>query len=91
MTASSIYDQGLPHAEIKYSEHFQRGLDFFRIELFRSARQEFNEAMAFTSNDKACQEKIKECNQHIKSDAKKIYIIAPIVVAVIAIVILLFA
>ena len=90
MAATSLYDQDLSHDEIKYKEHFQRGLDFMKIELYRSAREEFREALNYKKDDRASEEKMDACNRQIKKDAKSVYIITPIVLAIIAVVIIFF-
>ncbi len=88
MAQKSLYDQNLPHEELKYKEHFQRGIDFTKIELYRSARKEFKAALFYKPDDQASKEKADECDQHIRQDAKAVYIIVPIVLAIIALVII---
>ena len=84
MTHHSDHQEFLSHEELKYREHVQRANDFLKIELFRSAREEFKRALAYTSDDTSLKEKIEDCNLHIRQDARKIYVIVPIVLAVIA-------
>ena len=86
MAEKSLYDQNLPHDELKYKEHFQRGLDFIKIELYRSARGEFIAALSYKPNDEASRERAEACKLQIKQDAKKVYILVPIVLAVIVLV-----
>ena len=86
MAEKSLYDQNLPHDELKYKEHFQRGIDFIKIELYRSARGEFYAALSYKPADRASKEKAEECDQQIRQDAKKVYILVPIVLAIIALV-----
>ncbi len=88
MATKSIYDQGLPHDEIMYLEHFQRGNDFCKIELFRSARGEFKAALHYKPGDEASKKLEADCNNQIRQDAKKVYVIVPIVLAIIAAVII---
>jgi hypothetical protein len=83
MAEQSLYDQGLSHDELKYREHFQRGIDFTKIELYMSAREEFRAALTYKPGDKASEEKAAECENHITKDAKAVYIIVPIVLAII--------
>jgi hypothetical protein len=78
----------LSHEELKYREHFQRGNDFCKIELFRSAREEFRKALFYKPEDPSTGEKITACNQHIREDARRVYILVPIVIAIIIAVIL---
>lgn len=89
MAQKSLYDQDLTHDEIKYREHFQRGQDFIKIELFLSAREEFRAALKYRPDDKEALEMFTTCSQQVKKDAKKVYVIVPVVLAVIAAVILL--
>jgi len=88
MATKSIYDQGLPHDEIMYREHFQRGNDFCKIELFRSAREEFIAALHYKPGDEASKKLEADCHRQIQQDAKKVYVIVPIVLAIIAAVII---
>lgn len=88
MATKSLYDQGLPHDEIMYREHFQRGNDFIKIELFRSARGEFQAAMHYKPGDEASKKLEADCEKQIRQDAKKVYVIVPIVLAIIAAVII---
>lgn len=88
MATKSIYEQGLPHDEIMYLEHFQRGNDFCKIELFRSAREEFNAALHYKPGDEASKKMEEDCEKHIQRDARKVYVIVPIVLAIIAAVII---
>lgn len=84
----SIYEENLPHEELKFREHYQRANDFCKIELFRSAREEYRAAMRYKKEDPTCQEKIRMCNANIREDANKVYMIVPVVLAVILAVIL---
>jgi len=88
MATKSLYDQGLSHDEIMYREHFQRGNDFCKIELFRSAREEFKAALQYKPGDEASEKMREECDGHIRRDARKVYILVPIVLAIIAAVII---
>jgi len=88
MAEKSLYDQGLPHEEIMYREHYQRGQDFCKIELFRSAREEFRAALHYKPGDEAAKKLFEECKLQVKSDAKKVYLLVPIVLAIIAAIII---
>ena len=88
--AHDIYDeQGLSHEELKYKEHTKRGADFCKIELFRSAREEFKAALEYKPEDTLCLGKIRECNDHIKKDTRAVMILVPIVLAIIVAIALL--
>ena len=88
MAEKSLYDQHLSHEKIKYREHFQRGHDFCKIELYRSAREEFKAALHYKPGDEASKKMEADCNRQVKSDARKVYVIVPIVLAIIAAVII---
>lgn len=79
----------LSHEELKYREHLQRGLDFTKIELFRSAREEFKFALSYRPDDRTLEERVDYCNKKIKQDTRKVITIVPIVLAIIVVVILL--
>jgi len=83
--AHDVYDEkGLSHEELKYLEHTRRGADFLKIDLFRSAREEFRAALAFRPGDELCKQRIAECDIQITHDAKLVYAIVPLVMALIA-------
>lgn len=88
MATKSLYDQGLHHDEIMFREHFQRGNDFCKIELFRSAREEFKAALHYKPGDEASKKMAADCEAQIRHDAKKVYILVPIVLAAVAAVII---
>jgi hypothetical protein len=81
--------ENLTHEELKYREHTQRGADFCKIELFRSAREEFKAAMKYKPGDEFAAGKAVECQEHINHDRKKVLILVPIVLAIITAVILM--
>jgi len=83
MSHESTPSHPLSHEELKYREHFQRGNDFCKIELFRSAREEYKRALLYNPEDIASQAMIADCNLHIRQDARRVYIIVPIVIAII--------
>jgi hypothetical protein len=90
MALRDLYDDpGLSHAELKYREHTERAGHFIKIELFRSAREEYKAALAYKEGDELCLQGIREMNANISRDAKKVYVIVPIVLAIIAAVIIL--
>ena len=78
----------LSHDEIQYQYHIQRGSDFTKIELFRSARENYKEALKYRPGDPFAMEKIDTCNRQIRKDRTKVLIIVPIVLAIIAAVII---
>ncbi|MDP4282314.1 MAG: hypothetical protein Q8867_09220 [Bacteroidota bacterium] len=81
--------ENLTHEEIKYNYHIQRGSDFSKIQLFRSARENYKEALKYNPGDPFSTQKIDECNRHIRHDRTTVLIIVPIVLAIIAAVIII--
>ena len=82
-------EENYSHEEIKYRYHIQRGSDYMKIDLFRSARETYKEALNYKPGDPLATEKISECNGYIRRDRKKVLVIVPIVLAAILGIILL--
>jgi hypothetical protein len=82
-------EENLSHEEIMYRYHIQRGSDFTKIELFLSARNNYQMALKYHPGDPFATERISACTEQIRKDRKKVLVIAPIVLAVIVAVILL--
>ncbi|MGA3013549.1 MAG: hypothetical protein ABSD71_05900 [Bacteroidales bacterium] len=89
MSAHETTEENLSHEEIKYNYFIQRGLDFTKIELFRSAREHYKQALLYKPGDSFASERIEACNTRIKKDKIKVLIIVPIVLVIIAAVIAL--
>ena len=89
MAHEEVQEENLSHEEIQYRYHIQRGSDYMKIDLFRSARETYKDALKYKPGDSFSAEKIDLCNQYISRDRKKVLIIVPIVLAVIVGVILL--
>jgi hypothetical protein len=89
MAHTEMQEEVLTHDELKYREHTQRGADFCKIDLFRSAREEFRAALKYRPGDEFAAGKIIECQQYINRDKKKVLIIVPLVLILIATVIIL--
>ena len=51
MSAHETAEVNLSHEEIKYNYFIQRGLDFTKIELFRSAREHYKQALLYKPGD----------------------------------------
>ncbi len=78
----------LSHEELKYKEHTERAGHFIKIDLFRSAREEYKAALQYRSGDSYCLQQIDVMNARILHDRRIVLIVVPIVLAVIAAVIL---
>ena len=89
MANQEVDEENLTHEEIKYRYYIQRGLDFTRIELFRSAREHYKQALNYKPGDPFVMERIDACNQQIRKDRTKVLIIVPLVLCLIAAVIAL--
>lgn len=89
MSHQEIREEHLTHEELKYREHTQRGADFCKIDLFRSAREEYKAALKYKPGDEFSTTKVADCQSYINRDRKKVLILVPIVLAIIATVIIL--
>jgi hypothetical protein len=89
MAQEEIHEENLSHEEIMYRYHIQRGMDFTKIELFRSARENYKEALKYKPGDPLAAERMVACNNQIKKDRVKVLVLVPIVLAIIVTVIVL--
>ena len=89
MAHQEVQEENLSHDEIQYRYYIQRGLDFTRIELFRSAREHYKQALNYKPGDPFVLERIDACNQQIRKDRTKVLILVPLVLGLIAAVIAL--
>jgi siroheme synthase len=87
MANHEVNEENLSHDEIQYRYYTQRGLEFTKIELFRSAREHYKQALAYKPGDPFVLERIDACNKQIRKDRVKVLILVPIVLGVIAAVI----
>ena len=79
----------LTHDQLKYREHTERAAHFVKIDLFRSAREEYKAALQYQPGDALCLEKMDAMNLQIARDRKTVLIIVPFIVALIAAVVLM--
>jgi hypothetical protein len=79
-----VSTENLSKEELAFNEMMQRGEDFMKIEIFRSARECFSNALAMNFNNPLAQEKLSLCNQNIKSESKIIINILIVFAVVIA-------
>ncbi|HNW73497.1 MAG: hypothetical protein PHP04_06025 [Bacteroidales bacterium] len=82
-------NEHLSHEELKFREHVERAGHFIKIELFRSAREEYKAALNYHPGNDMCLSQIRLMNSNIARDRKSVLIIAPIVIAIIAAIALL--
>jgi len=85
MAHHDLYDDhSLTHQELKYREHTERAAHFIKIDLFRSAREEFKAALVYKPGDVKCLQGISAMNANIRRDKKTVLIVAPLVLLLIA-------
>jgi hypothetical protein len=89
MSHEEVNEENISHEEIQYRYYIQRGLDFTKIELFRSAREHYKQALIYKPGDPFVLERIAACNNQIRKDRVKVLVIVPIVLGLIAAVIAL--
>lgn len=83
MAHEELNGENLSVEEKRYNDFIRRGDDFFRIELFKSAREMYEEALKYKQNDETANLKIAECKRFIKRDTKKILITLPFLIVII--------
>jgi len=81
--------QALTHEQLKYQEHTVRAGHFIKIDLFRSAREEFRAALKYMPGDAECLRQIDAMNANIARDRKVVLTVVPIVILIIATIVLL--
>lgn len=79
----------LSHEELKFREHTERAGHFIKIDLFRSAREEFKAALEYKPGDAECLRQVNAMNMQIAHDRKTVLVVVPLVIAAIVIVALL--
>ncbi|MFZ4564688.1 MAG: hypothetical protein ACOYNU_15020 [Bacteroidales bacterium] len=82
-------NEHLSHDELKFREHTERAGHFIKIDLFRSAREEFKAALEYKPGDKTCLSQIDVMNTYIARDRKTVLVVAPLVIILIVAVALL--
>jgi hypothetical protein len=82
-------NEHLTHEELKFREHTERAGHFIKIDLFRSAREEFKAAMQYKPGDAECIRQVDIMNANIARDRKSVLVIAPLVIILIIAVVLL--
>ena len=89
MAHQEVNEENLSHEEIQYRYYIQRGVDFTKIELFRSAREHYKQALAYKPGDPFVLERIDACNMQIRKDRTSVLILVPLILGLIATVIAL--
>ena len=68
-------DHLLSKEELHFNDFIRRGDDFMKINIYRNARECYNQALEIHFNDTLVNEKIYDCVKKIKSESKIIYTI----------------
>jgi hypothetical protein len=89
MAHHSEHTEHLTHEELKFREHTERAANFIKIDLFRSAREEFKAALQYREGDAECIRQIDIMNANIARDRKTVLVVAPLVIILIIAVALL--
>jgi len=83
MAHHSEHHEHLTHEELKFNEHTERAANFIKIDLFRSAREEFKAALEYRPGDETCLRQIDAMNANIARDRKTVLVVAPLVIILI--------
>jgi len=83
------HTEHLSHKELKFREHTERAANFIKIDLFRSAREEYKAALEYQPGDEECLHQIDVMNGNISRDRKTVLVVVPIVIILIVAVALL--
>jgi hypothetical protein len=89
MAHHSEHTEHLTHDELKFREHTERAGHFIKIDLFRSAREEYKAALQYHPGDETCLRQIDAMNANISRDRKTVLVVAPLVIILIVAVALL--
>lgn len=82
------HTENLSHEEIRYREHMKRAADLCKIDLFLTAKSEYELALTYRPGDTEATAGAGQCQLNIERDRKKVLVIVPIVFAIIIAVIL---
>ena len=83
MAHEEVIEPNLSLEEKTYNDFIRRGDDFFRIELLKSAKEMYEEALKCKQNDEPASLKIVECKRLIKRDTKRILIVLPFLIIIV--------
>jgi len=79
----------LTHEQLKFKEHTERAGHFIKIDLFRSAREEYKAALQYDPGNGMCLRQIDVMNANIARDRKAVLVLVPVVILLIIAVALL--
>lgn len=87
MAHHEVHHENLTHEELKFREHTERATHFIKIDLFRSAREEYKAALQYKPGDTSCLRQIDIMNANISRDRKTVLAILPVIITVIVLII----
>lgn len=79
----------LTHEELKFNEHTVRAGHFIKIDLFRSAREEYKAALMYKPGDATCLSQINLMNANIARDRKTVLTVVPLLAVIITLIALM--
>jgi len=89
MANHAEHNEHLTHEALKFREHTERAANFIKIDLFRSAREEYKAAVQYRPGDAGCIRQIEVMNANIARDRKTVLVVVPLVIILIVAIALL--
>jgi hypothetical protein len=87
--AHAIETIDLSPEERRFLDFMQKGDDFMKIEIYRSAKECYSKALELNHNPGLVRSKLDNCNRLLQSEKKRIIVIAS-VMAIIVLSLILF-
>ena len=83
MEQEKIEESTINKEENLFNDYIRRGDDFFRIELFKSSREMYEEAKKIKPTDEYAASRIDECRRLIKLDTRRILFVLPFLILIV--------
>jgi hypothetical protein len=77
--AHTVDNSDIGPEERHYLDYMQKGDDFMKISIYRSAKEWYTKALEFNFNRSLVQSKLDECNSLIQDEKKKIFVIVAVI------------
>lgn len=87
--AIKVDNTDLSPEEWRFRDFMQKGDDFMKIEIYRSAKECYTRALEFNQNQGLVRNKLDNCNRLLQIEKKRIIIIVSIL-AIVALVLIFF-
>lgn len=87
--ANPIDNTYLSSIERQYLDYKQKGDDFMKIEIYRSAKEWYIKALELNQNQEMIRSKLDNCNMQIQLEKKKITIVVLVIAIVLFALVLL--